>query len=458
MPRLNLCLNREEKEDLVNFLKTNGYPDGLTKDQKRSYRRKANNFVMLGDYLCFRGEESLVKVVFPFETEMVNHIIATEHNISHVGVNKLQDIIRQKYYGIPCSLIADYVRSCVACQRYNSMRTIQPIYVNDISRKYDRFLMDCVDLRRYADQNDGYGWMLNVIDTFTKYLWSFKLTNKTADSVKQSLDFIFCNFGVPVSIQSDNGKEFRNQVLHNFLSSLNITIIHGRPRNPKSQGQVERVNQTVKRRLSKKLHHTNSQRWIDVHRDVVYGYNTTIHRATNKSPFMLFFGHRGFNLPVNNGGNFIEDQENGLVPDQETVNNNVSEPIEYQEWDLTNPEPVDDDIQSQPISNNLVILDTSESDDKNDLRSGVLEHFQRYKQKMIENADSNFVSRTLNIGDQVLIKKDFDMNPGTKKQPFESFYEDSTYIVTSFHNNNMVELKDSNGNIKTVFRGVIKKI
>lgn len=243
---------------------------------------------MLGDDLCFRGEETLLKVVFPFETDLAKHIIASEHNISHMGVNKLQDLIKQKYYGIPLQMISDYVRSCEACMRFNSLRTIQPIYVNDITRKYDRFLMDCVDLRRYADQNNGYCWLLNVIDTYTKYLWSFKLTNKTADSVKQSLEFLFDNFGVPRSIQSDNGKEFRNQALHTFLESLNINVIHGRPRNPKSQGQVERVNQTIKRWLAKKLHGTNGQRWINFHRDVVYAYNRTIHRATNKSPFVLF--------------------------------------------------------------------------------------------------------------------------------------------------------------------------
>lgn len=456
MPRQNLCQNREEKEDLVNFLKTNRYPADLSKDQKRSYRRKADNFVMLGDDLCFRGEETLLKVVFPFETDLAKHIIASEHNISHMGVNKLQDLIKQKYYGIPLQMISDYVRSCEACMRFNSLRTIQPIYVNDITRKYDRFLMDCVDLRRYADQNNGYCWLLNVIDTYTKYLWSFKLTNKTADSVKQSLEFLFDNFGVPRSIQSDNGKEFRNQALHTFLESLNINVIHGRPRNPKSQGQVERVNQTIKRWLAKKLHGTNGQRWINFHRDVVYAYNRTIHRATNKSPFVLFFGHPGFNPPTN-GGNFTEDDQNGLILDQNATNENSGETVNYEDWDLAEPELANAE-QVQPVIDDLILLIDSENADELALKSEVDTHFQRYKQRIIENADSNFVSRTLEVGDQVLIKKDFDMNPTTRRQPFESFYEDSPYTVVSFHNNNMIELKDNNGNTKTVFRGVIKKI
>lgn len=461
MPRLNLCESKEEKDDLVEFLRTNRYPEGLTKVQKRNFRRKADNFVMLRDDLCFRGKESLLKVVFPFEVDLVKHIIEIEHSISHMGVNKLQDLIKRKYYGIPQSMISDHVSSCESCRRYNSVRTIQPVYINDITKKYDRYMMDCVDIRRYADQNDGYSWLLNVIDTFSKYLWSFKLINKTAEAVKQSLEFIFDNFGVPLSIQSDNGKEFRNQVLHDFLSSNNINIIHGRPRNPKSQGQVERVNQTVKRWLSKKLYGTNGQRWIDFHRDVVYAYNRTIHRAVNHSPFMLFFGHQGFNLPTS-GGDFVEDVDNNSILMVENTNNDIDNLIEidensfkeYEEWNFEDYDPsLYEEIQA---SNQVVIL--HESKDEADLRNGTLAYFEKYKNKTIENADSNLVSRNLEIGDQVLIKKDFDTNPGTKKLPFDSFYENSIYSVTDFLENNRIRVQDENGNTKTVFKGVIKKI
>ena len=79
---------------------------------------------------------------------------------------------------------------------------------------------------------------------------------------------------------------------------MNIQIIHGRPRNPKAQGMVERVNQTVKRWLGKVLHANNTLKWIDYLETVVYKYNIFIHQATRKSPFYLFFNTLGFNIPV----------------------------------------------------------------------------------------------------------------------------------------------------------------
>lgn len=60
---------------------------------------------MLGDDFCFRGKESQLKVVFPFDVGLVKHIVEIEHSIPHMGVNKLQDLLKRKYHGIPQSMI-----------------------------------------------------------------------------------------------------------------------------------------------------------------------------------------------------------------------------------------------------------------------------------------------------------------------------------------------------------------
>ena len=104
------------------------------------------------------------------------------------------------------------------------------------------------------------------------------MLNKTVESVKDCLEHLYMNFGVPRTIQADNGKEFSNNLLRESHAQLNIRVVHG---NPRAQGQVERVNQTIKK-------------WIDHLRPVVFKYNVTKHRATNQSPFFLFHGHPGF--------------------------------------------------------------------------------------------------------------------------------------------------------------------
>ncbi|TBU12726.1 hypothetical protein CWI38_0085p0060 [Hamiltosporidium tvaerminnensis] len=329
-------------------------------------------------------------------------------------------LIAQKYYGIRKEYIKKYVKKCEACSRFNSLKTIQPVYINHITKKYDLFMMDCVDLGRYSDQNDQYSWILNPI-------------NKTSELVKDSLKFLFNNFGVPVAIQSDNGREFKNALLEAFLTDINIEIIHKRLRTPKAKGQAERVNQTIKRWLAKKLHETDGRRWIEHLNNVVCAYNRIIHSATNKSLFMQFFGQPGFNNPLSRSI-IVENEASMIVPaidiDPDTV------------------------LAEENAADTQYILEIASN-----IRSDVAKNFKKYRERIIESNNSNKLKRDLSIGDQVLIKKkDLDMNTKIKKAPFDSFYDNSVFTVIAILMNNMIEVKNNDGDIRIVFRGVIKRI
>jgi hypothetical protein len=119
MPKLINCSNADEKMKLVAFLREGLYPAGFTKDQKNSFRRRANHFTVLGDDLCFKSHNVLLKVVFEFETELVNHIIKTEHETAHIGMNKMIDLINRKYYGITSAKICEYVRCIIHSEQYS---------------------------------------------------------------------------------------------------------------------------------------------------------------------------------------------------------------------------------------------------------------------------------------------------------------------------------------------------
>lgn len=69
--------------------------------------------------------------------------------------------------------------------------------------------------------------------------------------------------GFPSIVQSDNGKEFKNKILEDYLAENQVIHKFGHPRHPQSQGQVERSNQTLVRRTSKCLN-GKSVRWIEI--------------------------------------------------------------------------------------------------------------------------------------------------------------------------------------------------
>ncbi|TBU20595.1 hypothetical protein CWI38_0047p0080 [Hamiltosporidium tvaerminnensis] len=78
-----------------------------------------------------------------------------EHSVAHSGINRMIALIGKKYYRIPRTFIIKYAKVCGACSRFNYLKKIQKIYMKNITNNYDIFMIDCVNLGKYADQKDG---------------------------------------------------------------------------------------------------------------------------------------------------------------------------------------------------------------------------------------------------------------------------------------------------------------
>jgi IS30 family transposase len=452
MTNIKKLITQEDRDEIFNYLKYQQYPDDYTKDQKRMLRRKCVNIILSNDIIKYvKSANKHLLVIFAFETDKIKNILDMDHHASHYGIVKMTSIINQKYYGVPKEAITNYVNACEHCSNFVPLRTIEDMNFVQINQKYDRYVIDCVDLRRYSVQNQGYSWILNIVDSFSKHLWSYKLKTKSANEVTEALEDCFLRYGPPTTIQADNGKEFRNSTLVALCASMNIQIIHGRPRNPKAQGMVERVNQTIKRWLAKKLHENDSLKWSDFLTKIVYAYNVSIHQSTRKSPFQLFFGRPGFNIP-------------GVTPEIDETGNiaefsHDQEEKAYAEWILNRKESnmIEPDILAEDDVNESI---AQQEILENDARNDALNNFTRYSQRATRNANSNLISHNITVGDHVKIALDFDNNPQTRRYPFDSFFEENNFEVLRILQNNMVEIRNlaQPGIIRIVFKGRLKKI
>ena len=87
------------------------------------------------------------------------------------------------------------------------------------------------------------------MDHFTKFYWRFLIKDKTAQTVLKYLKiYIQINKKLKI-IQCDNGKEFVNNIIEDYLEKENITIIHSRPRHPQTNGSLERYHAEVHKYL-----------------------------------------------------------------------------------------------------------------------------------------------------------------------------------------------------------------
>jgi hypothetical protein len=135
--------------------------------------------------------------------------------------------------------------------------------------------------------NLGHQYVLCIVDIFSKYTFAISLKLKSAVKVASALEGILQEEGTPNIIQSDNGGEFKNQVMSNLSDTYGFKQVFGSAYRPQSQGAVERFNQTLKRMLYAHMMRYKTKIWLDVLPRLVENYNETVHSTTGFAPSVL---------------------------------------------------------------------------------------------------------------------------------------------------------------------------
>jgi transposase InsO family protein len=87
----------------------------------------------------------------------------------------------------------------------------------------------------------------------------FPLKSKKASETAYHLYRLFCDWGAPKVLQSDNGGEFVNNTLAGLAKEWNFTLVTGKAYNPREQGKVEHLNGTIAAMLGKHMHDHNTR-------------------------------------------------------------------------------------------------------------------------------------------------------------------------------------------------------
>lgn len=147
----------------------------------------------------------------------------------------------------------------------------------------DLWQADLVEMGNYEAKNNGYRYLLTVIDTFSKKAWVVPVKNKTALFITNAMKSIFNTSNRnPRNLQTDNGKEFYNKQFQQLMKLYEIN--HYSTYSVLKASIVERFNRTLKAMMWKEFSNQGSYKWINIYKELVDKYNNTFHRTIQMTP------------------------------------------------------------------------------------------------------------------------------------------------------------------------------
>ena len=231
----------------------------------------------------------------PTESEQ-QAILEQAHAQGHFGVKAIYNYIDELGYWWPHMRdhITNGISACPDCRKYTVERAgYHPAQSIFADRPGDHFQ---IDLAQFPVAHDGAHYCLVCVDVFTGFVMLKPLKSKDADVVARALWEIFTVIGIPKILQSDNGREFSNQLLTALSQLLGVPQRFISPYNPRADGKVERVVKTVTDTVVKLLH--GATIYWPLHIPFVqYAYNSKVHSLTGSTPFSLMLS-RAPNRPI----------------------------------------------------------------------------------------------------------------------------------------------------------------
>ena len=209
------------------------------------------------------------------------------HNLHHPGASSTFEILHTKV--IWPQMRADiklWVSECQLCQKHKISRYIKPPFQHFPTG--NRFDIIHIDLVGPLPVDNGFSYLLTMIDRKTRWFEAIPLKTITADNVAQHIiQEWFSRYGIPRSIITDRGTQFESQLFNSLSKTLGISHFRTTAYHPQTNGMIERLHRTLKTSLSIL---STSTSWTRVLPYVLLGWRNTPSRTTGSSPAQLLFG------------------------------------------------------------------------------------------------------------------------------------------------------------------------
>ena len=198
--------------------------------------------------------------------------IRAVHECGHFGVDRTLELAKEKFgEAVAKQDVKQVVSSCEMCSRFDPAATFKwhrgSIKSDNIWGKW------AVDVTHVGGTP-----FLSLIDIASKFTIWKKLREESSREIAVQIKCVFCEFGSPGSIMTDNGTAFRGREVRDLLLKWDVRHLFSCAYRAQGNSVVERIHRTIKR--------TAKRSGMTVE-EAVFWWNVT--KDSEHSPYELVF-------------------------------------------------------------------------------------------------------------------------------------------------------------------------
>ena len=218
--------------------------------------------------------------------------------LAHVGMRNLAKLLKGEHILGLTNIVFEKDRICGACQAGKQVGTPHPAKnVVSTTRPLELLHMDLFGPVAYISIG-GNKYGLVIVDDFSRFTWVFFLRDKVEVQgiLKKFMRRAQNEFEKKIKkIRSDNGREFKNTGVEEFLDEEGIKHEFSAPYTPQQNGVVERKNRTLIEMARTMLdeYKTSEEFWAEAVNTACHAINRLyLHKIMKKTAYELLTGNK----------------------------------------------------------------------------------------------------------------------------------------------------------------------
>jgi transposase InsO family protein len=223
-------------------------------------------------------------------------IAESEHDsqvAGHFGQKKTLELITRNFYWPNMEgWVNQYVRSCDDCQRNKSPRHARYGLLQPLDLAPAPWVSTSVDFITALPESDEHTQVMVVVDRFTKmaHFVALKENATATDCARAFLREIWRTHGLPTDLVSDRDTKWTGEFWDGLCQQLGIKKKLSTAFHPQTDGQTERVNQTLETYLRTFVNYDQND-WYQLLPLAEFAYNNSSTTATKMTPFYANYGY-----------------------------------------------------------------------------------------------------------------------------------------------------------------------